>query len=408
MGPSAAADQVVATLHELVAVPSVGGSDEEVQIQHQLADRLSDLGLEVDLWPIDLDAMRAHPDYPGDEAHRGEAYGLVATNRPGAVAETILQGHADVVPMGDPRPWRSAPFAPEFRDGSLIGRGACDMKGGIAAILGAVAATRDHHDDLPAFAVHLVIGEEDGGLGAFATLQRGHTGRSCIIPEPTSLRAVTANAGALTFRIEVPGQATHGSTRYVGSSALDSYVGIHLALAELERRRNVHPEPLVADLPIPYPLSVGRVRSGDWPSSVPDLLVAEGRYGLRIDEDPADARVALEAAVREAADREPYPRDHPPRVTWPGGQYRGGRLPAGDGLLGRVGAAHTAVTGDPIGPERGAPWGSDLRLYAGAGIPTLHYGPGDVRLAHGPNESVPVSEVLTASRVLARLLTTAP
>jgi acetylornithine deacetylase len=404
MGPRAADDEIVATLHQLVAVPSVGGTEAEVGIQHHLADRLSDLGLEVDLWRIDMEVTRAHPDYPGDEAVRSEAYGLVATNRPGEVVETILQGHVDVVPMGDPRPWRSAPFAPVLRDGSLVGRGACDMKGGIAAILGAVAATRGQHDDLPAFAVHLVIGEEDGGLGAFATLQRGHTGRSCVIPEPTSLRAVTANAGALTFRIEVPGQATHGSTRYFGSSALDSYIGIHLALAGLERRRNRTPEDLVADLQIPYPLSVGRVRTGDWPSSVPDLLVAEGRYGLRIDEDPAVARTELESAVGEAADHDAYLRDHPPRVTWLGGQYRGGQLPAGHRLLDRMAASHTFVTGAPIGPERGAPWGSDLRLYAGAGIPTLHYGPGDVCLAHGPNESVPISEVLTAAKALAHLL----
>ena len=404
MSPSAADDQVVATLQELVAIPSVGGTEAEVEIQHHLADRLSDLGLEVDLWPIDVDALRAHPDYPGDEAPRSEAYGLVATNRPGAVVETILQGHADVVPVGDPLPWRSPPFTPVLQGGSLVGRGTCDMKGGIAAILGAVAATRDRHHDLPAFAVHLVIGEEDGGLGAFATLQRGHTGNSCVIPEPTSLRAVTANAGSLTFRIDVPGEATHGSTRYAGSSALDSYLGIHLALGALERRRNAGPEDLVADLQIPYPLSVGRVRAGDWPSSVPDLLVAEGRYGLRIDEEPAAARAELEAAVQEAADQDPYLRDHAPRVSWPGGQYRGGRLPAGHGLLGRVGAAHEAVTGVSVGPERGAPWGSDLRLYAGAGIPTLHYGPGDVCLAHGPNESVPITEVLTATRVLTRLL----
>ena len=168
MGPGAADDQVVSRLHELVAMPSVGGTESEVQIQHRLADRLSDLGLEVDLWPIDLDATRAHPDYPGDEAHRGSAYGLVATNRPGVVVETILQGHVDVVPMGDPRPWRSAPFAPVIKDGSLVGRGACDMKGGIAAMLLAVEAALSA-GDLPGPLVYQsVIEEECGGNGALA------------------------------------------------------------------------------------------------------------------------------------------------------------------------------------------------------------------------------------------------
>ena len=65
-----------------------------------------------------------------------------------------------------------------------------------------------------------------------------------------------------------------------------------------------------------------------------------------------------------------------------------------------VGLAHSAVTGGPPPVERGAPYGSDLRLYAAAGVPTLHYGPGDVRTAHGPDERVPVAEVLTCARVL--------
>ncbi len=226
----------------------------------------------------------------------------------------------------------------------------------------------------------------------------------CVIPEPTRCRLITGNAGALTFRIEVPGLATHGSTRDEGWSALDSYLPVHAALAELERTRNADPEPLLDHLRLPYPLSVGRVRAGDWPSSVPDLLVAEGRLGLRIEEDPADARGQLEAAVAEAASRHRFLRDHPPRISWTGGQFRGGQLPSGHPLAHRVAAAHAAVTGRAAEPPRGAPYGSDLRLYAGAGIATLHYGPGDVRLAHGPDESVPIAEVMTTAAVLTRLL----
>ena len=80
---------------------------------------------------------------------------------------------------------------------------------------------------------------------------------------------------------------------------------------------------------MPYPLSVGRLQAGDWASSVPDRLVAEGRYGLRVEEDPAVARAELEEAVAEAADEHPYLRDHPPVVTWPGGRFAGGHLPTG-------------------------------------------------------------------------------
>jgi len=395
---------LVATLSELIAIPSIGGTPAEAEIQHLLADRLTGLGLSVDLWPIDLADLRARADFPGEEVDRTQAWGLVGAHRPDQRPGLILQGHVDVVPPGDLNRWSEGPFAPALRNGRVLGRGACDMKGGVAAILGAVEAARAGGTEVPPFAVHLVVGEEDGGLGAYATLARGHTGDGCVIPEPTDLRLVIANAGSLTFRIEVPGRATHGSTRYEGHSAIDAYLPIHAALAALERRRNADPEPLLRDYPIAYPLSVGRLQAGDWASSVPDRLVAEGRYGIGIAEDPAAARAELEAAVAEAAAGDPYLRDHPPRVTWPGGIFRGGKLPPRHSLADRVAEAHQQVTGRDIGPARGASYGSDLRLYAAGGIPTLHYGPGSVRQAHGPNESVPVEELVVCAEVLERLV----
>ena len=396
--------RLVATLSELIATPSMGGTPAEAEIQHLLADRLAALGLTVDLWPIDLADLRSRPDFPGEEVDRTQAWGLVGTHRPDERPALVLQGHVDVVPPGDLSRWTGGPFSPVVRDGRVVGRGACDMKGGVAAILGAAEAALGAGGEVPPFAVHLVIGEEDGGLGAYATLARGHTGDACIIPEPSDLRLITANAGSLTFRIEVPGRATHGSTRYEGYSAIDGYLSIHSALAALEQRRNVHPEPPLRDYPIAYPLSVGRLQAGDWPSSVPDRLVAEGRYGVRIAEDPATARAELEATVAEVAGHDPYLRDHPPRVSWPGGVFRGGQLPPGHPLAFRVADAHRQVTGRDVGPARGGPYGSDLRLDAAAGIPTLHYGPGSPREAHGPDESVPIDELVTAAEVLGYLL----
>jgi acetylornithine deacetylase len=397
--------ETLAVLSALISVPSEGGSQGEADIQRQAADRLADLGLEVDLWPLDLDELRRAADYPGEEVARNQAWGLVGTSHGGGQPALILQGHLDVVPPGDRSAWSQDPYEPRVADGSVRGRGSCDMKGGTAALLGAVSAVvRSGVPLTRRYAVHLVIGEEDGGIGAFATLRRGHGGASCVIPEPTNLELVTATAGALSFRIEVPGLATHGGTRYAGSSALDSYLALHAALQRLEARRNVDPEPLLRHLPIAYPLSVGRITGGDWASTVPDLVVVEGRYGLRISEDPDEARRELEAAVAEAAAGDAYLKDHPPRVSWPGGQFRGGHLAPDSGLRDLVGRSHADVTGGPPPPERGGPYGSDLRHYAAAGIPTLHYGPGDVRLAHGPDESVPLDQLAIAARVLALVL----
>ena len=401
-----APDALTAELAELVEIPSVDGTAGEIDIQHRLAEKLAAAGLDVDLWALDLPGLQALDGYPGEEVDRAEAWGLVAVSGPGEVG-LILQGHVDVVPAGDLNAWTVDPFAATVADGRMTGRGTTDMKAGVAAILAAIRAVRARLGtlaDAPTFAVHLVVGEEDGGLGTFATLQRGHQGRACVIPEPTSLDLITANAGALTFTLEVPGLATHGSTRYAGSSAIDSYLRLHTAVAELETRRNADPEPLLCGLPIAYPISVGRLRAGEWASSVPDRLVAEGRYGLRVDEDPICAQQEFAAAIDAAADTDPYLRDHRPELRWSGGRFRGGSLPPGHPLADRIARAHADVRGGSRPTERGAPYGSDLRLYAAAGIPTLHYGPGDVRLAHGPDESVDLAEVQTAARGLGTLL----
>jgi acetylornithine deacetylase len=397
---------VVSSLHELLAIPSVSGSDAESDVQHQLAKAVEELGLDVDLWSMDLDELAAVDGFPGTEAERSEAWGLVGTTA-GASAPPalVLQGHVDVVPPGDLAHWRSEPFQPTLRGGRIHARGACDMKAGVVANLAAVQALRNSGAPLPGgLAVHLVIGEEDGGLGAFGTLRRGHGGRACVITEPTSGTLITGAAGALTFTIDVPGAATHAATPYAGSSAIDSYVRLHMGLQSLQAERNRIVEPLMREYPVAYPLVIGRVQAGDWSSSVPDRLVAEGRLGLRIDEDPAAARAELEYWIGVVAEGDPYLRDHPPVVSWSGGQFAGGRLPEGHPLADTVARAHADVTGGTSPRERGAPYGSDLRLYAGSGIPTLHYGPGDVRLAHGPEEAVEIDEVI---RVVETLVVTA-
>ncbi|MCT7356633.1 M20/M25/M40 family metallo-hydrolase, partial [Streptomyces sp. 15-116A] len=309
------------TLLELIAVPSVTGSAAESELQHLLARRLESLGMEVDLWSMDVPALRAHPDFPGLEAPREEAWGLVGTTPDGGGGPTlILQGHVDVVPPGDLAAWDGDPFVPRVTGDVVHGRGACDMKAGLAAQLAALTAIRAAGIRLRGrVAAHFVVGEEDGGLGAFGTLRRGHTGDACVIAEPTARTLITANAGALTFRIAVPGKAAHGSSRERGVSAIDAYLPLHRALAALETERNRDPSPLLAEYPIPYGLSVGTLRAGDWASSVPDLLVAEGRLGVRIGEDPADARAGLERCVAQACAADPWLRDHPATVTWPGG-----------------------------------------------------------------------------------------
>ncbi|MTD15265.1 M20/M25/M40 family metallo-hydrolase [Nakamurella sp. YIM 132087] len=399
---------IVDALVAEVRVPSVTGTAAESELQHRQAAELAALGMDVDLWSIDVEQTRRHPDFPGDETDRTEAYGVVATTGQGEPA-LVLQHHVDVVPIGDPGKWEHAPF--DARIGGttggdvLHGRGACDMKAGAVANMAAVRAllTSGVRLERP-LAVHSVISEEDGGLGAFATLIRGHRGAAAVISEPTSGRLVTANAGALTFELRCPGRAAHGSTRLEGVNAFDAFLPVHRALAQLEAARNTAPDPRFADNPLPYPISIGRVRTGDWASSVPDLLIAEGRYGVRIGEDPADARREFEQAIAAVCAADPWLADHPVVISWPGGQFASGAIDDDHEFVRAVADAAADVSGGVRPPTAAAPYGSDLRLYTGlGGIPTLHWGPGDARFAHAPREQVQLDEVFMVARGLALL-----
>ncbi len=312
--------------------------------------------------------------------------------------ELVLNGHVDVVPPGDADWWTAHdPWFLHEADGRWYGRGTCDMKGGVVAILAAVRAVGDRLTK--PFAVHLVVGEEDGGLGTFATLRRGHTGRACLIAEPTAGTVVSANAGSLTFRLEVRGKGTHGSRAGHGVSAVELFEQVHAALRRLDAERNVDPPAPFTDRP--WPLSVGVVQAGDWASTVPDLLVAEGRFGVRPGESFADAMAVFEATV--AAVDHPWLREHPPVVTWPGGRVAAGALPEGHPFGATVRDAVVAAGGkEPL--SVGAPYGSDLRQYAAAGIPTVQYGPGNIEDAHAVDESVPIDEVVLSARAYAHLL----
>ena len=395
----------VAELSDLVRVPSISGSDEENSIVADLAVRVSDLGVEVDHWRIPLTETLTAQDFPGAEVDRSEGWGLIGRAAgTGDGASLMLNVHVDVVPPGDLDVWPHDPFGGAVDASRVYGRGACDMKGGVVSALWAVQALTAlkvplRGDLLLAF----VIGEEDGGLGTYATLDRGWRADACVIPEPTSLDLVPANGGALTFRLHIPGLASHASRRTAGVSAIEKFFPVFLALRALERERNVGADPMMNRWDVPYPIEIGQVNAGDWSSSVPDLLVAEGRYGVCLDETPEQARAVFEAAVAAACATDPWLRDHPVRITWWGGQFASSRTADSAPILQSVARAHACVSAHPQ-QRWGAPYGSDLRLMNNiGGVPTVHYGPGDVTLAHGPSESVPIDEVLTAARALAVL-----
>ena len=398
------AADTVTTLRDLIRIPSVSGSDAENDIQAHLAAELIGLGLDVDHWQIPLSCTLAAPDFPGVEVHRDEAWGLLA-RYPGCDGgpSLMINAHVDVVPTGETATWGGAePFSGHVDRDAVHGRGACDMKGGLTAAMLAMRALTALQVPLRGdLLLACVQGEEDGGLGTYATLDRGWRADACIIPEPTSLDLVPANAGSLTFRLIVRGRAVHASRRLAGVSALEVFWPVFTALRDLETRRNRNIDPLMSRWDLAYPIEVGTVTAGNWSSTVPDQLIAEGRFGVRLGEDTDAARAELEDALATVNKAHPWLRCNPVELQWWGGQFASAATPTEAPIIATVARAHYTVTGRPQ-QRWAAPYGSDLRLLTTiGGIPTVQYGPGDVTLAHGPRELVPIDEVLTSAKSLA-------
>jgi acetylornithine deacetylase len=398
-------DALLDDLTALIRVPSVTGGEEAVT--EIAAQRLASAGMTVEIIRPDPAAIRADPDWPGEETERSSLPVLIGRiGRPGG-RRLILSGHLDVVPPGDPGTWTVDPWAAEVRDGRLYGRGACDMKGGVAAILASVRALVGAGLGEPGaldgeLVVALVPGEEDGGQGTLAAIRAGVTGGMAIITEPSNLDVVVAHAGAITFRLTVPGRAAHASQRREGVSALDNLFTLARALEADEAARNAaETDPLMTVLGLPYPTIIGIVRGGDWASTVLDRVVADGRYGVKLGQTPADAATDLRSAIAAACAAHPFLRDQPATVEITGGQFGSGRVPSDDPLPVGLADAVELVTGRRPA-LLGEPYGADMRLFVNEGAtPCVIFGPGDVRVAHSADEFVPLDEVETCARVLA-------
>jgi acetylornithine deacetylase len=420
-------DGLVAFLRELIAIPSLDGG--ESPAQRRVAAWLREAGLELDAWPIDLDGLAAHPDWC-HEVDRDEALGVVgwygeraagrAAAGSGAGRDLLLNGHIDVVPAGDSAAWTTPPWDPAVRDGRVYGRGAVDMKGGLCCALFALKAVRDAGVRLLGRAsVASVAGEEDGGTGTLATILHGHTGDGAVVVEPTRMHVVTAQAGSLMFRLTVHGLSAHGCVREEGVNAVEKFVPLLAALRRLEAERcgvasdrdggangssasvaGDPQSPLFAGYRLPWPIEVGTVHAGHWASSVPDTLVAEGRYGVAVGEDVAVARRAFDEAIARAAAADPWLAEHQPEVEWWGGRFDPAVTDPTDPIVAAVTGAAAEVTGSAP-PVEGVTYGADMRLLVNVGrIPTVLFGPGDVRVAHMPDEYVPIEELRAAAEAL--------
>jgi acetylornithine deacetylase len=380
---------------DLVRVPSVTG-DERVAVE-LFAARADAAGLAAALHVHDLAALRANPGHPGEEAARAELWGATATLAGSARGRLALNGHVDVVGPGN-EPWARDPYSGAIVGDRLHGRGSVDMKGAVVAALHALAALRRSGVDTPEVVLQAVASEEDGGLGTFAALERDDAFDAALLPEPTGLRVVCAQAGALTFRGVVRGRSAHAAERLAGCSAIDRYVRVHLALAAHEATVNAAvAHPLMRELELPYPLLVGRISGGDWSSQVPDRVEFEGRLGVPVGADLAVARAELQAVVDTALDD----GEPPCELVWEGGAFAPGETPIDHPWVTTVSTALRDELGTAPVPA-GVPWGADMRLFTARGIPTVMLGTTGIELAHAVDESVSLAELAAVARTIIR------
>lgn len=403
IAPAVDVGRLLEDLRALVAIPSITGSEEAAVAWAAAA--LQEAGLAVEVIRPDLPAHRADSDWPGEEMPRASLPTVIGRAGVPGGRRLVLSGHLDVVPPGDPATWTVDPWGATVEAGRLYGRGACDMKGGVASIIAAVRALGTAGDLASLrgeLVVALVPSEEDGGQGTLAAIRAGVRGDMAIITEPSRLDIVVAHAGAITFRLSVPGRAAHASQRREGVSALDNLYTLIAALGTDETRRNAaETDPLMTALGLPYPTIIGIVSGGHWASTVLDRVVADGRYGVRLGQTAAEAADELRACIGAACAADPFLREHPATVEITGGRFGSARVPSDHPLPLGLADVAAAVTGRRP-TLLGVPYGADMRLFVNvADTPCVIYGPGDVRRAHSADEFVPLDEVETCARVLA-------
>ena len=389
-------------LQRLVQERSIRG--DESKAQAIIIEKLRGIGLELDIWEIGGPELTSHPLFNSD---RKKFYGnpnvVGILKGIGGGRSMILNGHIDVVPEGDVDDWEHDPYSGHVDEGRLYGRGSTDMKGGTVSLLLAIEAIKHSGISLKGDVIfQSVIEEESGGAGTLATVIRGYRADGAIIPEPTNMKIFPKQQGSMWFRITVKGRSAHGGTRYEGVNAIEKMVVVMNELQQLEKIRNARmKDPLYADIPIPIPINIGKMNSGEWPSSVPDFAVIEGRIGVAPNETLEKARKEMEDCLQALKEKDDWFHHHPPRIDWFGGTWLPGNLDERHELMHTVKQSYHTVRGsEPI--IEASPWGTDGGILSNiGGTPVIIFGPGTTEVAHDSNEYIELEQMFEVAEIIA-------
>lgn len=388
-------DSEVEFLLELTSHASTRGNEQSAQ--DLMAEEMRRRDLSVDRWNVNVDDISALPGFSPVIGNYDDAVNVVGTyeSKTNSGKTLILNGHIDVVPEGPLDMWDAPPYAPHLEDGWVYGRGAGDMKAGLASNLFALDAVR-HAGYAPAATIHLqsVVEEECTGNGALACLQRGYKADAVIIPEPFAEDLVIAQLGVIWFQVYLQGIPVHVQEAASGSNAIEAAIPLIAALHELEERWN---RPACRHSNYghnqhPLNLNIGKFQGGDWASSVPAWSVFDVRIGIYPGQDIEAAKEDIEETIRKAAQSHDFLRNNNPRIVYHGFLAEGYALsedksPVAAQAISTLEQAHKTVTGDAL-EKVSITATTDARFFGlYADTPALVYGP-KAEGIHGFNERV--------------------
>jgi acetylornithine deacetylase len=321
---------------------------------------------------------------------RDNVIGIVQGNSNGA--GVMLNSHMDTVPVDN---MSISPFDPTIKDGRIFGRGSCDAKASLAAMLTAVI-NYAQQSDRPATVVFAAMADEEFSFsGSWKLIEKQWPVSACVIGEPTRLRRVIAHKGLVRWRISVEGLSAHGATPELGRNAVYDAARVVLALQEFARQLSTGESHHLLGHTT---LNVGRISGGQSVNIVPDRCVLEAEMRLLPN---ADGQHCLEECLEFVRARvgpevqltfeEPYLLD--PAMETPSDAL----------IVTSLGEARQQEIGD-AGALEGANYGTDGSKLARAGIQTVICGPGDIAQAHTDSEFVEVEQVELAARVYGHLL----
>ncbi len=382
---------------------------EEVAFQDYLARRLRSVGADVEVWeptPLDVAGSR---QVPAGIDFRGFPQMVARFAGKGGGRNLIFNGHIDVVPAGPRENWTTDPNMPEVREDRLYGRGACDMKGGIAAMVFTAEILATSGVTLGGdLMVSTTTDEESTSAGGVATVAHGLRADAAIVTEPTSLNVGIACRGSLLPTIVVHGRAGHAGGvqahwRDGGAvSAVERMTPIIDAVYRLRQEWRDRPDHRHDYLP-PGDAVATMVRGGDWvvTHAASCELCCHLTY-LPAHADAAGYGTLVEAEfsnwILRSSAADPWLADHPPVLTW-GVDVPPSEVATDDPVVEAVldSTSDLALDSRPVGND----YWCDGATFTRSGTPAVTFGPGSVRVAHTADEYVPVQELVDCAKGLA-------